>query len=79
MTASPVFVGIDVAKATLTIAVVPTGEWWEVNNDTVGIKQLVAQLHDNEPALIVLEATGGYERPVAAALASAGLPLVKKQ
>jgi len=76
MTPPPLFVGIDVAKATLSIAVAPTGGWWEVNNDTVGIKQLVAQLHDNEPSLIVLEATGGYERPVAAALATEGLPLV---
>ena len=76
MTPPSLFVGIDVSKATLAIALMPTGEWWEVGNDTAGIKQLVAQLHDHKPSLIVLEATGGYERPVAAALATEGLPLV---
>ncbi len=76
MTPPSLFVGIDVSKATLAIALMPTGEWWEVNNDTAGVKQLAAQFHDRKPSLIVLEATGGYERPVAAALATAALPLV---
>lgn len=76
MTPPSLFVGIDVSKATLAIALIPTGEFWEVSNDAAGIKQLVTQFRVQTPTLIVLEATGGYERPVAASLATANLPLV---
>src|SRR6266478_4555442 len=71
----PCFVGIDVAKAQLDIALRPTGERWAVANDDVGIAALVAQLQAMPPTLIVLEATGGYQRAVVAALAAAGLPV----
>jgi transposase len=70
------FVGIDVAKAHLDIAVRPTGERWTVANDDVSITALVAQLQAVSPTLIVLEATGGFQRAVVAALATAGLPVV---
>src|SRR6266508_6579385 len=73
---SQVFVGIDVAKAQLDIALRPTRERWAVPNDDPGIAALVAQLQAVQPTLIVLEATGGYQRAVVAALAAAGLPLV---
>jgi transposase len=69
-------VGIDVAKATLEVAVRPTGETWQVGNDAVALPALVARVQELRPALVVLEATGGYEHLVVAALAAAGLPVV---
>ncbi len=72
----PCFVGIDVAKAQLDIALRPAGERWAVPNDTSGIAPLVDRLQTLHPTLIVLEATGGLERAAAAALAAAGLPVV---
>ena len=76
MPEGPVFVGIDVAKAHLDIALRPTAEGWRVANDDAGIAPLVARMQDLQPALIVLEATGGLEVPVTAALTAAGLPVV---
>ena len=72
----PCFVGIDVAKAQLDIAVRPSGERWTVSNDAGGVVALVEQLQTLHPTLIVLEATGGLERVATAALATAGLPVV---
>jgi transposase len=71
-----VFVGIDVAKAELVMALRPSGERWTATNDDAGIQGLLTRLHEATPALVVLEATGGYERAAVAALATAGLPLV---
>lgn len=71
-----VFVGIDVSKAVLDIAVVPTGEAWSVANSTEGMQELVSKLGEISPKLIVLEATGGLERRAVAALAGASLPVV---
>ena len=76
MSETPIFVGIDVAKAQLDIALRPTGERWTVANDDARITALVTQLQAVHPTLIVLEATGGYQRAVVAALATAGLPVV---
>jgi transposase len=73
---SQCFVGIDVAKAQLDIALRPLGERWAVTNDDTGITALVRRLQEIGPQLIVLEATGGYQRAVVAALATAGLPVV---
>src|SRR5437879_12674268 len=72
----PCFVGIDVAKAQLDIALRPAGERWAVPNDASGIAPLVGRLQALQPTLIVLEATGGLERAVTSALATAGLPVV---
>lgn len=72
----PCFIGIDVAKAQLDIALRPSGERWAVPNDTSGVTTLVAQLQARHPTLIVLEATGGLERLVTSALATAGLAVV---
>ena len=69
-------IGIDVAKAELVIAVRPTGERWTVANDEEGVRALVARWRGAPPALIVLEATGGYELLCAGALAAAALPVV---
>jgi transposase len=70
---SLIFVGIDVSKAQLDVEIRPTGEKESVANDKVGIKALVKRLAKIKPTLIVLEATGGYERQVTRALASAEL------
>ena len=72
----PCFVGSDVAKAQLDIALRPSGERWAVPNDTSGVTTRVDQLQALQPTLIVLEATGGLERLVTSALATAGLPVV---
>lgn len=72
----PCFVGIDVAKAQLDIAVRPSGERWAVPNDADGVVTLVDRLQALHPTLMVLEATGGLERVATAALATAGLPVV---
>ena len=71
-----VFIGIDVAQATLEVAVRPTGKQWRVANDAAAIEELVPQLRALHPQLIVLEATGGLELPLLAALGSARLPVV---
>jgi transposase len=76
MPAPACFVGIDVAKATLDIAVRPSGERWSTPNDEAGISALVARLRPLAPALIVLEATGGFETATVAAVAAAGLAVV---
>jgi transposase len=73
---SPIFVGIDVSKARLDIAVGPSGKRESVSNDEAGIKTLVQWMGELRPALIVLEATGGFERRVTRALASAELTVV---
>src|SRR5881296_2088171 len=72
----PCFVGIDVAKAQLDIALRPSGERWAVPNDASGVATLVDRVQTLHPTLIVLEATGGLERAVTSALAAAGLPVV---
>jgi transposase len=70
------FVGIEVAKAQLDIAVRPSGERWTVSNDADGVVTLVERLQRLHPTLLVLEATGGLERIATVALATAGLPVV---
>jgi transposase len=72
----PCFVGIDVAKAQGDIALRPSGERWAVPNDATGVMTLVDRVQALKPTLIVLEATGGLERAVTSALATAGLPVV---
>src|SRR5947199_338694 len=72
----PCFVGIDVATAQLDMALRPSGERWAVPNDASGVMTLVDRVQALHPTLIVLEATGGLERAVTSALATAGLPVV---
>jgi len=69
------FVGIDVSKHQLDIAVRPSGETWTVAHHEAGLSALVARLRELAPTLIVLEATGGLEVPLAGALATAALPV----
>ncbi len=66
------YVGIDVSKATLDVEVRPTGERLSVPNQGNGVTGLVSSLGDPSQTLVILEATGGLELPVAAALAEAG-------
>jgi len=70
------YVGIDIAKAEMDMAVHGTDRQWCFSNDDAGISQAVACLKELSPALVVLEATGGIEVPLAAAVAAAVLPVV---
>jgi len=70
------FVGIDVSQARLDIAVRPTERVWSVTNDESGVTALVAELSELQPELIVVEATGGLQTLVVAAVAAARLPIV---
>ena len=72
----PTFVGIDVSKAHLDVHLRPSGETFRLANDPAGLVELVGRLRPLGPALVVLEATGGFERAAVAALAEAGLPVV---
>ena len=65
MSSELVYVGLDVAKATLDVAVRPSGETWTEATDEAGVGQLVARVRALGAALIVCEATGGYERAAA--------------
>ena len=67
------FVGIDVSKDFLDVSLRPSSESWRTNNDEVGIAGLVERLRRAQPTLVVLEATGGYEAPLSAALALGGV------
>ena len=74
--AAPTFVGIDVAKDRLDVHWRPSDEAFALSRDGAGLDALVERLVALAPALVVLEATGGFEVAVAGALAAAGLPLV---
>jgi len=72
----PVWIGIDVSREQLDVAVGVDGPAWSVPNDDSGLEALVQDLQARPCGLIVLEATGGFELPVTTALAAAGLPVV---
>jgi transposase len=74
--AAELWVGIDVSKAQLEVALGNSGELLSVNNDARGIGALVKRLLAVAPALVVLEATGGVETAAVAELGAAGLPVV---
>ena len=69
-----VFIGIDVSSQTLEVASSAQAKTWQASNDAHGIESLCSQLTALGPALVVLEATGGYEFEAACALQAAGLP-----
>jgi transposase len=75
--ASPVqpawFVGVDVAKDQLDVCLLPEGEFRAFANDDAGRGQLVAWLQGLPSCAVVIESTGGYERPALFALQDAGL------
>src|SRR5690349_17292414 len=70
------YVGIDVSKDRLDVHVRPTGEAFAVARDGEGLAALVTRLATLTPHLVAVEATGGYETTVAAAVGAAALPLV---
>lgn len=55
------YVGIDVSKATLDVAILPLGRHLVVSNEEAGIDELLGRFEDPRPTLVVLEASGGYE------------------
>lgn len=69
------FVGIDVSKASLEVAIRPGGERWSTANDEREMPSLVQRLRQIGPTLIVVEATGGLQTLVVAELTTAGLPV----
>jgi len=69
------FVGIDIAKGHLDVCVVPATQRFHFSHDDAGLKELLEKLLKIRPALVVVEATGGYERRLAAELLAAGLPV----
>jgi transposase len=69
------FIGVDVSKATLDVAVLPTNEAWSVPNTEEGANELVERLRGlPAPKLLLMEATGGLERQALATIAAAGFP-----
>ena len=72
----PCYIGLDVSKAVLDVVVRPTGEARQFANEGRGHAALITWVTPLHPATLVLEATGGYERAVVAALAAAALPVV---
>lgn len=70
-----IFVGIDISKDQLDVHVLPRGMRTTVKNDAQSIALLIKILHKENPMVIVMEATGGYEITVAAELGLAGLPV----
>ena len=70
-----IFIGIDVAQDRLDAHVLPSGESFAVRRDSEGLAALVERLRALDPSLVALEATGGFEVTVAAALAAAQIPL----
>jgi transposase len=70
-----IYVGIDVSKDRLDVHVRPAGDAFAVSRDGEGLAALIARLQPLAPKLVAIEATGGFESVVAAAVGGAGLPL----
>jgi transposase len=71
-----IFVGIDVSKDHLDVAVRPSGEAFVVERNAAGLDRLIARMQALTPSIVALEATGGFETVASAALAGGGLPVV---
>ena len=76
MQSDAIAVGIDVGKYEVSIAVLPSGEQWSSPTTPEALEGTMARIAALRPTVVVLEATGGYEVPVAAAGATAALPIV---
>ena len=77
MSSLTLFVGLDGSKDTLAVVVRPTGETWQGAHATARMNALVAQLETLAPALVMLEAPGGFEGPLRAALAVTRVAVVR--
>src|SRR5215217_3326997 len=75
MASDAAWIGIDVSKAELVVAIEPSGERWTSGTEPAAVGRLVERLRGAHPQLIVVEATGGYEAGVVAACAAAALPI----
>lgn len=73
--AEPLFIGIDVSKDRLDVAVLPSGEVFATGRDAAGLDDLLVRLRPLAPELVALEATSGFETVVVATLGAAGLPV----
>ena len=76
MKQAEIYVGIDVAKDRVDVAIRPGGDTWSADYDERGMSELVSCLRTAEPTAVLLEATGGLEVPLVSALAAAALPVV---
>ena len=75
MKTEPTYVGIDVAKDRVDVFIRPTGHSWSVNYGETEVDELIAKLQAIQPTVAIVEATGGLELPLVAALAAASLPV----
>ena len=66
---------VDVSKARLEVPLMPGGEDFALSNDQESIDSLIEHLQEVRPELVVLDASGRYERPAAAAIAAASIPV----
>ncbi len=71
-----IYVGVDVSKYRLDVAARPSGEVWEVRYDESGIGELISSMKNLNPAMVLLEASGGLELRLVSALAVASVPVV---
>jgi transposase len=69
------YVGIDVSKTQLDVAIGENGQFFTSSNNGAGINNIVRQMHKAKPALIIVESTGGLETALVAELFSSGLPV----
>ena len=69
-------VGIDVSKSVLDVSLYPSGNTWRVEHTPAGMAALAEELVDLRLAVVVVEATGGLEMSLTAALGVADLPVV---
>src|ERR1700675_2139724 len=72
------YIGIDISKEMLDIFVLPSNNYMQFSNDQKGIKNLIAKLRLFSPQLIVIEATGGYERLAAQSLSRSDFSVTVK-
>ncbi len=71
---SAVYVGVDVSKTQLDVAMGQDGEYWQAGNDAAGIGRTLQRLQALQPALIIVKSTGGLETALITELFAAGLP-----
>jgi transposase len=74
MDGDKVFIGVDISQDSLDMVAYPTGQIWQYKNSKGGITKAIAKLRGLELKLVVMEATGGLEKPLCKALFQAGLP-----
>lgn len=78
-TSSPIFVGIDVSLDTLDLARSDSDKVFTFSNNAEGHRKIIESFKDHPPAVIVVEATGGIERPFVDACLEASLPIAVTQ